>query len=53
MAAGMDFYNYKEFAMKAAKELGYGKVVVEKIKNAENENEIRNIMSTERHKHLD
>lgn len=35
---------YKEFARQAAIELGYGKVIVKKIGEANNDEEIRKIM---------
>ena len=43
----------KDETIKAAKDLGYGKHVVEKIRKAKKESEIQRIMITERHKRLD
>lgn len=48
-----DFKNYKKNAIKAAKELKYGMIVVARIKAAKTEAEIQRIMVTERHKRLD
>lgn len=39
---------YKKNALKAAKQLGYGKAVVEKIKAAKTDGEIARIMTTAR-----
>lgn len=48
-----NFITTKNDAVKAAKDLRYGKVVVDKIKAANTEAEIQRIMITERHKRLD
>ncbi len=48
-----DFKSYKNDAMNAAKDLRYGKVVIDKIKAAKTEAEIQRIMVTERHKRFD
>lgn len=42
-------YIYKDQAINAAKELGYGRRVIKKIKEAESEEEIQRIMITARH----
>ncbi len=47
-----NFQSYKKYALKAAKELGYSKSTIKKIKAAKYENEIQRIMITERHKQL-
>ena len=39
---------YKAWAIKAAKELWYGKEVIKKLKNAKTDNEISLIMQTAR-----
>lgn len=48
-----EFETYKKDAINAAKDLRYGKTVVNKIRAAKNEAEIQRIMITERHKRLD
>ena len=48
-----NFQSYKKYALKAAKELGYSKSTIKKIKAAKYETEIQRIMVTERHKRLD
>lgn len=45
--------NYKDEAIIAAKELGYGRRIVEKIKNAKSDTEIQNIMITARREKFD
>ena len=41
-------YNYKRHAYVAARELGYSSKILEKIRNAETEDEIRRIMTNAR-----
>lgn len=41
---------YRKEAAKAARQLGYGSKVVDQIKNAKSEAEIKKIMVTARHK---
>lgn len=48
-----EFKTYKKDAIKAAKELRYGRIVVDRLKAAKTEAEIQRIMTTERHKRLD
>lgn len=43
-----DFRVVKRKAIKAAKDLGYGKDVIEKVKAAKNEGEINSAMTTAR-----
>lgn len=43
-----EFYAYKKYALKAAKDLCYPKSVVEELKNASTEGEIARIMRTAR-----
>ena len=40
--------SYKQWAIRAAKELGYGKKVVDKLKKATSDNEITRIMYSAR-----
>lgn len=47
------FKSSQKDAVKAAKDLGYGKEVMDKINAAKTEAEIQRIMITERHKCLD
>ena len=47
------FFDYKKYAVRAAKELCYPQETVEKIRQAKNDDEIRRIMTIERHKRLD
>lgn len=42
--SGRGRYNYKKTALKAAKELGYGKDVIDKIEAASDEGEISRII---------
>lgn len=43
-----DTYAYKRYAYVAARELGYGSEILNKIRNAETEEEIRRIMTNAR-----
>ena len=47
------FFDYKKYAVRAAKELCYPQETVKKIRQAKNDDEIRRIMTIERHKRLD
>lgn len=47
------FFDYKKYAVRAAKELFYPQETVKKIRRAKNDDEIRRIMTIERHKRLD
>ena len=47
------FFDYKKYAVRAAKELCYPQETVKKIRRAKNDDEIRRIMTIERHKRLD
>ena len=47
------FFDYKKYAIRAAKELLYPYEIVKKIRRAKNDDEIRRIMTIERHKRLD
>ncbi len=40
----MEMYNYKRYAIKAARELGYSKEVIARLQTATTENEIARIM---------
>lgn len=44
--------SYKDFAVRAAKELGYGKTVILQIEMAETDAEVEHIMVTARHQYF-
>ena len=50
---GCHHKSYKDEAIIAAKELGYGRRIIEKIQNAKSETEIQNIMITARKEKFD
>lgn len=43
-----DFYDYKRFAIRAAKELGYSDEVIDSLNSSKNDHEISRIMKTAR-----
>lgn len=50
MKANKNGFEYRALAIKAAKDLGYGKEAIEQIEAAKNDAEIDRIMRSARHK---